>query len=198
MSNWVTVKLRLWRRQISFSVACKYQRITCTSSRSWLASSAHHSHHLLWLFSGPITCSSHALTHPHPAKPKFLTNASFNIFYYALSLMEDKNRTATKGWHPNAFFSGPVQCIRRMNDILIPSLPLLIVRLIIIVFGITITIPNILAVILTLNISFGLTLLLAFMHVHVHGNPPVPVPHCLPSCLLRSLVSPHIVNLFAS
>ena len=83
-----------------------------------------------------------------------------------------------------------------MNDILIPSLPLLIVRLIIIVFGMTIAIPNILAVILALNIGFGLTLLLAFMHVH--GNPPVPVPHYLPSCLLRSLVSPHIVNLFAS
>ena len=83
-----------------------------------------------------------------------------------------------------------------MNDILIPSLPLLIVRLIIIVFGITIAIPNILAVILALNIGFGLTLLLAFMHIH--GNFPVPVPHCLPSCLLRSLVSPHIVNLFAS
>ena len=73
--------------------------------------------------------------------------------------------------------------------------PLLIVRLII-VFGITIAIPNILAVILALNIGFGLTLLLAFMHIH--GNFPVPVPHCLPSCLLRSLVSPHIVNLFAS
>ena len=32
-----------------------------------------HSHHLPWLSSGPITCSSHVPAHPHPVKPKFLT-----------------------------------------------------------------------------------------------------------------------------
>jgi len=33
---------------------------------------------------------------------------------------------------------------------------------------------------------------------HVHGNLPVSVPHHLPGRLLHSLLSPHIVNLFAS
>ena len=66
-------------------------------------------------------------------------------------------------WKNKYLFSGLVQRLRWLAHISIPSSFLLIVLPIFIVFGITTTIPNILAVILALNISFGLTLLLAFM-----------------------------------
>ena len=71
---------------------------------------------------------------------------------------EDRNRKKNK----RMIYSGLVQFLRWVNNILIrPSL--LIILLIVIVFGVTIVIPNILTVILALKIGLGLTLFIVFM-----------------------------------
>ena len=72
-------------------------------------------------------------------------------------------------------FFGVSSVYKKNEQYFDPSVPLLIVWLIVIVFGITIVIPNILAVILALNIGLGFTLLLAFMEISLS----LPLTACL-------------------